>query len=58
MKEENKNKIIKMNSYIIENTFVNDDFKYAVLNNIGDYLEFKDKEKVMQEAEQALLAID
>lgn len=47
-----------MKSLIIENTFVNEDFKYAVVNNMREYLEFDDKDALIEEMEKAMENVD
>ncbi len=45
-------------SLVIENTFVNDDFKYAVVNNMREYLEFDDKEALKKEMREAMAKVN
>lgn len=43
-----------------EDTFVNEDFKYAVVNNMREYLEFdeKDKKEILQKMHEAMEEVD
>lgn len=54
MKEENR--VVHQGSYIIENTFVNGEFKYGVLNNMRNYLEFDDKEVMAKKMKERIAA--
>ncbi len=45
-------------SLIIETTFVNEDFKYAVVNNMREYLEFDDKEEIQRKMWEAMNEVD
>lgn len=56
MDRKKEQRVVHQGSYIIENTFVNGEFKYGVLNNMRNYLEFEDKEDMAKEMERRLTA--
>lgn len=54
MDANKEERVVHQGSYIIENTFVNGEFKYGVLNNMRNYLEFDDKEDMAKKMEERL----
>lgn len=56
--EEIKKRVIHQGSYIIENTFVNEEFKYGAQNNMRNYLEFENKEEMARKMEELFNDLD
>lgn len=45
---------VDMTPVIKSDTFVNDDYKYAVISNMGSYVEPKNKERLKERAKERL----
>lgn len=58
MEVTERNRVIHQGSYIIENTFVNEEFKYGAQNNMRNYLEFDNKEEMARKMEELFNALD